>query len=327
MSIRYSFIIPVKTINHFIQEAVPKILEIRRSDYEILIFPDSENPQFKWDKTRQIPTGLLGPAEKRDLALNHARGQYLVFIDDDAYPNIDFLDILDESFTDLEIIAVGGPAITPSSDSFWQKVSGAVFLSNLSGGFPERYYSMGEKRFVDDWPSVNLTVRYEAFAEVGGFGSEFWPGEDTKLCLDLIQKVKGKIIYNPELIVWHHRRQGLLRHLKQIGRYGLHRGYFAKLFPQTSMRYYYFIPSLFLCFVVLSPLSFYSYKLSWFVILGYILYITALAKAFWDIFSKEKNIRISLCSLCYIVPTHLYYGLQFLKGFIFKKELKSRLRS
>jgi hypothetical protein len=63
------------------------------------------------------------------------------------------------------------------------------------------------------------------------------------------------------------------------------------------------------------------------VIVGYILYITALAKAFWDIFSKEKKVSISLCSLCYIVPTHLYYGLQFLKGFLFKKELKSRLRS
>lgn len=326
MNIHYSFIIPVKKINHYIREAIPKILEIKRSDFEILIFPDIEDHSVTWEKTRQVATGSIGPAEKRDQALKYAKGQYLIFIDDDAYPKENFLDILDESFRDPDIVAVGGPAITPSNDTFWQKVSGAVFLSRVSGGFPERYWPVGEKRFIDDWPSVNLTVRRESFALVEGFNSAYWPGEDTKHCLDLIQKTGGKILYSPELIVWHHRRGGLIRHLRQVGRYGLHRGFFAKLFPRTSLKCRYFIPSFFLCFVLLSPILLFVEPFRWLVVLGWTLYLIALTKAFWDIFSIEGNLRVALCSLYYIFPTHLFYGLRFIQGFVFTKELKSTLR-
>jgi len=326
MGIHYSFIIPVKQINPYIKEAVPEILKIRRTDYEILIFPDTVDKTVGWEKTQQIETGPIGPAEKRDLALKYAKGQYLTFIDDDAFPKENFLDILDESFLDPNVVAVGGPALTPQDDTFWQKVSGAVFLSCLSGGFPERYWPIGRQRFVDDWPSVNLTVRREAFAQVGGFDSSYWPGEDTKLCLDLIEKTAGKILYNPELIVWHHRRGGLMPHLMQIGRYGLHRGFFARLFPRTSLRWHYFVPSLFLCFVLLSPILLFVEPFRWAVILGWMLYLIALTKAFWDIFSIEGSLNVALCSLLYIFPTHLFYGAKFIQGFVFTKELKSKLR-
>ena len=162
-----------------------------------------------------------------------AQGDFLIFIDDDAYPQKNILDILDEDFKNEEVAAVGGPAITPADDSFLQKVSGAVYLSYLSGGFPERYTPLGKKKFVSDWPSVNLTLRKKIFLEVGGFDCDYWPGEDTKLCLDIIKNIKtnNKILYDPRIIVWHHRREGLLRHLKQIAGYGIHRGFFAKKFP------------------------------------------------------------------------------------------------
>ena len=326
MSISYSFIIPVKKINTYIKEAVPEILKIKRTDYEILIFPDTVDKTVGWEKTQQIETGPIGPAEKRDLALKYAKGQYLTFIDDDAFPKENFLDILDESFLDPNVVAVGGPALTPPDDTFWQKVSGALFLSRLSGGFPERYWPIGRQRFVDDWPSVNLTVRREAFAQVGGFDSSYWPGEDTKLCLDLIEKTAGKILYNPELIVWHHRRGGLIRHLIQIGGYGLHRGFFARLFPRTSLKWHYFVPSLFLCFALLSPILLFAEAFRWAVILGWMLYLIALTKAFWDIFSIEGSLSVALCSLLYIFPTHLFYGARFIQGFVFTRELKSKLR-
>src|SRR5262249_11500155 len=123
------------------------------------------------------------------------------------------------------------------------------FLSRFSGGSPERYVPMGEVREVQDWPSVNLMVRRADFVSVGGFNCAYWPGEDTKLCLQLV-KTGEKILYNPCLIVWHHRRAGLGAHLKQVGAYGLHRGYFAKHFPETSFKFGYFVPSLFLVFTL-----------------------------------------------------------------------------
>lgn len=327
-SIKYSFIIPVKEINNYIRESVPNILDIPRDDYEIIIYPDRKS-DYEWPKTRQIETGPGGPAMKRGLAQRDANGDFLIFIDDDAYPRKDILDVLDKDFENENIAAVGGPALTPESDSFLQKVSGAVYLSHLSGGFPERYAPIGKKRFISDWPTVNLTIRKNVFESVGGFNSNFWPGEDTKLCLDIIDKLdrKNMILYDPKVIVWHHRREGLERHLKQIAGYGLHRGYFAKKFPKTSFRFPYFIPTFFLLFVIFGPIISYFFPIFLkLYILGWIIYGLAMIKVVFDIKRYQKEFSVAFYSLTYVFLTHIVYGARFIQGFVFTKNLKSKLR-
>lgn len=324
--IKYSFIIPVKEINDYIRESVPKILEIKRGDYEIIIYPDEATNDI-WPRTRQIATGRVGPATKRSLAVKDAAGGILVFVDDDAYPEINFLEILDIDFRDETIKAVGGPAVTPITDDFWQKVSGAAFLSSLSGGAPERYVPCGGKRNINDWPSVNFSLRKSVFSELGGFNGEFWPGEDTKLCLDLIKKYPAGIIYDPALIAYHHRRPGLFKHLKQVGGYGLHRGFFARKYPETSYKLKYFIPSAFLLFISIGGVSsIFNKTVFELYLIGLGIYILALSKAIFDIRRYEKNIFIALNAVYYIFLTHLVYGFNFLKGLFFIRNLKSKLR-
>lgn len=92
----------------------------------------------------------------------------MVFFDDDSYPANNILSEANKIFEDQAIAAIGGPAITPDSDSFLQKVSGAVFLSKFSGGNPERYLPIGKIKQIDDWPSVNLMIRKKIF--MGGWG-------------------------------------------------------------------------------------------------------------------------------------------------------------
>ena len=329
--IRYSFIIPVKEINDYIRESVPKILEIPRDDFEIIIYPDKNGATDEtWPKTRQIESDRR-PSVKRSLSIRDARGDFLIFVDDDAYPEKNILDLLDCNFQDEKIAAVGGPALTPKSDSFLQKVSGAVYLSSFGGNFPERYYPIGKKRLVSDWPSVNLSVRKKIFQKIGGFDCDFWPGEDTKLCLDIIDKLKekNKILYDPSAIVWHHRREGLFRHLKQVAGYGLHRGFFAREFPKTSFRFCYFVPSFFFLFAVFGWLIFLLDLNHWFYklySLGWIIYGLALGKVFFDVLVRQREIMVALYSLVYVFLTHLVYGARFIQGFMFTKNLKSKLR-
>jgi glycosyltransferase involved in cell wall biosynthesis len=324
--LKYTFVIPVKHINDYIRQSIPRILEAKRNDFEILVYPDETTPDT-WLRTRQIASGSIGPAQKRNLALRDARGKYLIFVDDDAYPKVDFLTILDRNFENENIIAVGGPAITPQDNKFWQKVSGATFLSALSGGFPERYRPMGKKKFVSDWPSVNLSIQKKFFEELGGFAGEYWPGEDTKLGFDLLTKKNTQILYDPELVVFHHRREGLVKHVKQISAYGLHRGFFAKKFSETSFGWRYFMPSLFVLFIIFGGiLAFYSRIFLDFYVLGWIIYFVALLNAFYDIYHHEKNILVTIAASYYIFLTHIFYGIRFLQGFLFTKELKSKLQ-
>lgn len=324
--VKYSFIIPVKYVNDYIRESISKILEIQRDDFEIIIYPDDITNEV-WDKTRQISTGHIGPAEKRDCALRDAKGEILIFIDDDAFPESNMLDVLDNDFFDEKIGAVGGPAITPATDSFWQRVSGAVFLSRWSGGYPERYARIGAKRYIEDWPSVNFSIRKSLFEKLGGFNSKYWPGEDTKLCLDILSKTDYKIVYDPDVVVWHHRREGFFRHLKQVGNYGLHRGFFAKKYPQTSLRFKYFLPSIFFVFVVFGCIfAFFSHFVIQWYIIGWLCYGLVLSKVFYDIRRYEKSNRVALAALYYTFFTHLFYGLRFIQGLFFTYNLKSKLR-
>ncbi len=324
---KFSIIIPFKAVNAYVRETVPHVLKLNSPDWELILVPN-EDMAVEWpdERIRVLVSGRVGPGAKRDMAAKIARGEILVFLDDDSYPRADLLDVAEKYFRDPGVVALGGPGITPPQDGFWQRVSGAVFLSKLSGGAPERYVSVGGVREVQAWPSVNLMVRRPDFLSIGGFNTDYWPGEDTKLCLELIKKTGRKILYVPEMIVWHHRRAGLRGHLKQIGAYGLHRGFFVKEYPETSRKPAYFIPSAFAVFALLSLfVRLLPAPLKMLIAAGWALYALALVKALLDFLAHEKP-AVALCALWYTVCTHFFYGVRFIQGLVFTDRLVSTLR-
>jgi GT2 family glycosyltransferase len=271
-----------------------------------------------------MSSGRVGPAEKRDLAARVATGVYLVFLDDDSYPESNLLSLALTKFTSGSV-ALGGPAMTPASDSFKQKVSGVVFSSRITGGSPERYRPVGEQREVDDWPSVNLMVKRDVFLDVDGFDSPYWPGEDTFLCLKLL-RAGHKVTYVPELIVWHHRREGLLRHMKQVGAYGLHRGYFARHLPETSRRVQYFFPSVVFLMFLIAPVSLLLPTIiRLLTLVGICVYLSAVTVGIFDLMRFEKRL-VAIAAFPYVIATHVSYGYQFLRGLFHRGQLVSKLR-
>lgn len=325
-AVKFSILIPVKSINDYVRETVPYIQKLSTDNWEVYLLPNNDEPN-EWNDSRikVVSTGKVGPGAKRDFGASLAEGEILVFLDDDSYPEPNLLDLAEEDFLDPGIVALGGPAVTPSSARFWERVSGAVFLSKLSGGAPERYIPIGKTKYIDDWPSVNLMVRKQVFIDIGGFDTAFWPGEDTKLCLKLVQHGIGKIMYDPELIVWHHRRRGLLAHLKQVGAYGKHRGFFAKKYPDTSLRIGYFIPSLFLTWIVGTLIAvLVNSNWKWLFFLGLCMYLLAMIKAYFDI-RRYESYKVAIATLPYIFLTHCWYGAKFLHG-LSTTHLISKLR-
>jgi hypothetical protein len=176
---------------------------------------------------------------------------------------------------------------------------------------------------------MNLSVLKKEFLHIGGFDSNFWPGEDTKLCLDLVTKTNKKIIYNPRAIVYHHRRPIWYSHLRQNGNFGLHRGFFARVLPQTSFRLIYFFPSLLLLLFASSPLiSSLATQFTLFVIVQnlYLFFIFAyllmlFTNATW-IYHYSKNLFQSVLSMPVIFITHIWYGYRFLQGLLFTDKLE-----
>lgn len=306
-----SIIIPVKEINDYIRESMPYILDQEYENFEVLIFPDAGSDEV-FDKTRIIPTSEIGPAEKRDLALDYAKGEIFAFLDDDAYPERDWLKQVVNDFNEPDVAAVGGPAVTPPHDSILQKASGLVFESLMGGGNHRyRYISIGEKKYVDDFPTVNFSVRKDVFEKVGGFDTIYWPGEDTKLCLDIVYELGKKIVYDPKAIVYHHRRRLFKEHLKQISNYALHRGFFVKKYPKTSFRIGYFVPSMFVMYLLFSLGLYSRYPL---VTIPLALYFILLGITMMKIVYRYRSAELSVLTGIGIFLTHVFYGFYFLKG-------------
>lgn len=318
MKPKVSIIIPCQKIVSYARESIAHCLKLDYPDFEILVLPDSES-NLDFPKVKIIPTGPIGPAEKRDLAAGQSNGEFLAFIDDDAYPDKLWLKKAMRHFQEEDIAAVGGPGITPANDGLLQKASGLVFSSLMGSGTNRFRNSPKKQREIDDYPSCNFIIRKSVFQQVGGFDTHFWPGEDTKLCLEVTGQLHKRIIYDPQVLVYHHRRKLFIPHLEQVWNYAVHRGYFAKKFPRTSLKALYFLPSIFFLGIVFGTIiSFLNpiIRLLFLAALAFYL-VLALVSSF-----EPKDIRMSLLVFSGIIATHLTYGIGFIKGLLTKELIR-----
>ncbi len=315
-----SIIIAVKTWQKNLEECVDKCQGLDFSEFEILILPDKpidrDSPQKAGTApVRIIPTGPVSPAQKRDIALNYAKGEILAFLDDDAYPDKNWLKNAIKNFDDSSVAAVGGPAVTSPADNLRQKASGKIYASGLvSARFAYRYIPKKNIE-VDDYPSCNFLVRKSIMLELGGFNTNFWPGEDTKLCRDITKKLGKKIIYDPSVLVYHHRRPIFTAHLKQIASYALHRGYFVKKYPETSLKTAYFLPGIFVIgFFLGGIISLFSVSFRLIYFSGLYLYLVLAL-----IFSFSRDLHLFYYVFLGTILTHFVYGIYFLNGLFIKR--------
>ncbi len=287
--------------------------------FEVIVLPDAPQSGQPRSGVKVISTGKVRPAEKRNLGIEAAKGDIVAFIDDDAYPDEHWLENAVKYFGEPTIAALGGPGVTPPGDGFWAKCGGRVY-ENLfvSGNYRYRYIGGRVRRDIDDYPSCNLFVRRDVLEAIGGYRTDFWPGEDTLLCEDIVRKVKRRIVYDPWTLVYHHRRPLFAAHLRQLGRYGFHRGYFVKRFPATSCRLSYFIPTLFVFYLVLLAALFACRNFIGGGALGPLAAVAASPLFFYIAATAAST--FSFNPLCWLVTeigvflSHVWYGIQFMRG-------------
>jgi GT2 family glycosyltransferase len=318
---KVSIIIPLYVVGARFFKDFKKFRNLNYPDYEILVVCDEvlsdKKVEIDGTRARLIITKKqrTGPAEKRDIAIKQARGTICAFIDDDAYPDRDWLRNAVGHFQDPKIAAVGGPGVTPSEDSYGEKLTGLTYSSVFCGGFAQYRFTERPKRFVRDYPAYNLLVKKDVLKSVGGYGSYFYGGEDTFLCLKIV-KSGWKILYDPRVRVYHHRRALFMPYLKQIANVGKHRGYFAKKYPETSRTVFYFMPlTLSVGFLLLICLSFFSEAIATiFLILVSIFYLLAVL----SVVLKGGLVKALIVGVA-IIATHLTYGFSFLQGLLSRK--------
>ncbi|MFH1791928.1 MAG: glycosyltransferase [Candidatus Omnitrophota bacterium] len=214
---RFSVIIPVFNRLKSVTRCLDMIMSQARSDIEVIIIDNGSSD----DTARVIPEtypGLvfihnnmnMGASFARNQGIRAAKGEYLIFVDSDAYPDRDFFSALDNILADLPgDIAAIAPKILRQND-------GCIFSCGLRMSPILRVFDVGRGRpgrecarpFEVDGPNSCAAVIkkecLEAIRENGQYFDEtfFFLFEDVDMALRL--KAAGfRTVFRPELIFYH----------------------------------------------------------------------------------------------------------------------------
>jgi cellulose synthase/poly-beta-1,6-N-acetylglucosamine synthase-like glycosyltransferase len=307
-----SIVIPCKEVNGYVRQCLGHCLGLDYGNFDIILLPDS-GIREGFPRTRVIPTGPVKPSVKRNLGIRRARGRFIALIDSDAYPRKDWLS---RALENLEGDAgiVGGPNLSPPGDCRMRKASNDILSSRIAAGSFSARYSGRARRDVEELPSCNIVFRRDIFMRVGGFDTSLLTAEDAKFCFQ-VRELGKRVVYSPDVVVYHHRRPLFRPHLRQMWVYGRDKarilgGFFSR------KRLVYLAPSVFVLFLLLGfAVSFNPWTeipLARTLYLGLIaLYVLIVAAA-----SIAKSPGRSYLIFPGIMLTHITYGLGFLYGLV-----------
>ncbi len=155
-----------------------------------------------------------GPASARNSGAEHARGDYLVFIDDDCSVGRDWLHQLGKNISKHPGCIIGGRTKNGIPGNLFSETSQAMIDYLYS------YYNSQESEYRF-FTSNNFALPAGIFHEAKGFDSSMSlaAGEDRELCHRL-RKRDCKMVYAPDVVIKHFHELSLPSFLRQHFNYG-----------------------------------------------------------------------------------------------------------
>ncbi len=162
------------------------------------------------------------PSAQRNRAAKAAVGEILYFLDDDSLIPPGLFKEVAKRFERPEVAIVGGPILTPDTDSFLQKGFGLTLGSPFGGSsIRARYKKLGPERNAteNDLILANLSFRRKVFIESGGFNERLYPNEENEL-MNRLQAEGHTFLYVPDAGIYRSQRTSYALFLRQVFTYG-----------------------------------------------------------------------------------------------------------
>lgn len=207
-----SVIIPTYRRPGYVRSCLEHLSRLRTSPLEVIVVdasPDDETRdvvgEYHGVRYLRNELGARRTPESRGIGLDHARGDVVAFVDDDAFVAEDWLDEILAQYTDPEVAGVGGRILNGTSGEEHEgldRIGRLLPDGQLTGSFTA---DPGRAVTVDHLLGANMSFRRKAVLDVGGVHGRY-PGpcicEETDISLR--QRALGRrLVYTPRAVVRH----------------------------------------------------------------------------------------------------------------------------
>lgn len=184
-----SVIIPTYKRERELKRLLKSLEQEKKNIFEIIVMRQTKNPSM---------------THARNEGARRAKGDILLFLDDDVIAHLGLINAHRKNFRDPKIAAICGRVITPgqSVEPQAQNVGHVGLLGGVNGG-----YSSTIRQEIDSVIGCNMSWRRDVYLALGGVDEKFTGNalrEETDLSLRA--KVMGfTIVFEPNAVVDHLR--------------------------------------------------------------------------------------------------------------------------
>ena len=186
--------------------------QVARRDVEILVVNDGSTDNTakvveRYSGLRLINQANAGPAAARNRGALEARGEIILFTDDDCVPMPDWLDAMIVPFEDPDVVGVRGVYRTHQE---------RLTPRFVQIEYEERYRLMSNLDRIDFIDTYSAAFRRDRFLEMTGYDTSFPVACAEDIELSYRMSARGwKMKFAPAAIVYHTHPDTLWRYLKR----------------------------------------------------------------------------------------------------------------
>jgi glycosyltransferase involved in cell wall biosynthesis len=200
-----------------VESCLRSMQRLRYPKFEIIFVDDgsTDNTQDilkRFPAVRNIRQSNMGLSYARNVGMDAARGEVIVYTDSDCEADEDWLYYLCLALVRGGHAGIGGPNLIPDEGSWIADCVG------LSPGGPT--HVMVDDRTAEHVPGCNMAFYTRVLRAVNGFDPQFRKAGDDVDVIWRIQDLGHSIGFSPSAQVWHYRRNTVRAYLNQQRGYG-----------------------------------------------------------------------------------------------------------
>jgi len=252
-----------------------------------------KNKKNKDKNLKIIVSKYIGIGKKRNIAVNACKTKYLAFIDSDAYPEKNWIESSFKYLKRKNVGVVSGPHIDPPNQSYFQMIVGLVKKSFLITMTPSFQKSNVKKKAqsVNFMPSANWILPKKIFNSLKQMDENMLRNEDWDFIYKM-RKTKYKLLFSSDVLIYHDNNT-IFHFIKKRFIYGF---YMWPILTKLNFHnYYFFLPLIFVIFLISFPLSFF---LKYYFLFYFLTLFVYLVTVLWESVRISKN----LITFFFILP-------------------------